>query len=144
MKAREFIKQLKHQEIVTAIRAAETKTSGEIRVFISRKPIADPVSAAQAHFVELGMEKTRDRNGVLIFVAPRAHQFAVIGDSGVHARCGEKFWTELAQEMSGHFRRSHFTAGIVHGVRRAGELLAQHFPRRPGDANQLPDEVEGD
>ncbi|HZR21616.1 MAG TPA: TPM domain-containing protein [Verrucomicrobiae bacterium] len=144
MKARHFLNQLSHEQIVAAIQQAEMTTSGEIRVFITRKPIEDPVPAAQNHFVALGMEKTRDRNGVLIFVAPKAHKFAVIGDAGVHAKCGEGFWTELAREMSGHFRKSDFTAGIVHGVRKAGELLAQHFPRRPDDTNELPDQVESD
>jgi uncharacterized membrane protein len=144
MKARHFLKQLEHAQIVAAIQEAEKKTSGEIRVFISRKPIEDPVPAAQHHFVGLGMEKTRDRNGVLIFVAPQTHKFAVIGDAAVHAKCGEAFWTELAREMSTHFRQSDFTSGLVHGVRKAGELLARHFPRRPGDTNQLADEVESD
>ena len=144
MKAREFINQLRHDQIVSAIQEAEKKTSGEIRVFVSRKHVADPVRAAQHHFVRMGMEKTREHNGVLIFVAPRAHQFAVIGDSAVHEKCGDEFWTQLASEMSGHFRKSEFTSGIVHAVRKAGELLAQHFPRRPGDTNQLPDDVESD
>jgi uncharacterized membrane protein len=144
MKARAFLKKLRHNEIVTAIREAEKKTSGEIRVFISRKPVEDPVPAAQVHFREMGMEKTREGNGVLIFVAPRAHKFAVIGDSAVHARCGDDFWAQIAQEMTGHFRKSEFTAGIVQAVQKAGELLAKHFPRRPGDPNQLPDEVEHD
>ena len=144
MKARDFLNQLRHDEIVGAIRDAEKITSGEIRVFITRKPVGDAVAAAQAHFVELGMEKTRDRNGVLIFVAPRAHKFAVIGDVAVHARCGEDFWRQLAHEMSGHFRKAEFTTGILHAVQKAGELLARHFPRKPGDTNQLPDEVETD
>ena len=144
MKAREFLNQLSHQEIVEAIRDAEKRTSGEIRVFITRKSTKDTVPAAQAHFIELGMDKTRERNGVLIFVAPRAHQFAVIGDTAVHARCGDDFWKQLAHEMSGHFRKSEFTTGIVHGVRKAGELLAEHFPRKGGDTNQLSDEVESD
>ena len=144
MKAREFLNQLRHDEIVSAIRDAEKKTSGEIRVFISRKLVDDPVPAAQAHFVEMGMEKTREHNGVLIFVAPRAHKFAVIGDSGVHEKCRDDFWTQLAHEMSGHFRRSEFTSGLVHGIQKAGELLTRHFPRKSGDTNQLPDEVESD
>src|SRR5262249_54145901 len=126
------------------IREAERKTSGEIRVFISRKPVGDAVTEAQTHFQEMGMDRTRDRNSVLIFVAPHSHKFAVIGDTGVHSKCGEGFWKELTSEMSGHFRESHFTTGIVHGVRKAGELLAQHFPRRPDDENELPDEVEHD
>ena len=144
MKAREFLDQLHRTKIVTAIREAEKKTSGEIRVFISRKSIEDPLKAAQGHFVEMGMEKTRESNGVLIFVAPRTHKFAVIGDVGVQTRCGDAFWTELAQEMSDHFKKSDFTSGIIHGVQKAGELLAQHFPRKSDDKNELPDEVEGD
>jgi len=144
MKPNKFLDQLRHDDIVAAIREAEKKTSGEIRVFISRKPVADPVPAAQAHFVEMGMEKTRDRNGVLIFVAPRAHKFAVVGDLGVHARCGEEFWKQMAAEMSGHFRNSEFTSGILHGIKKAGEVLGEHFPRRPGDRNQLSDDIEHD
>jgi len=144
MKPHKFIERLEHKSIVEAIRAAEKKTSGEIRVFISRKQVEDPVSAAQAHFLRLGMEKTRDRNGVLIFVAPQAHKFAVIGDAGVHAKCGEEFWKLVADEMSKHFRKSHFTDGLVHGIKEAGLLLARHFPRRPEDRNQLSDEVEHD
>jgi uncharacterized membrane protein len=46
--------------------------------------------------------------------------------------------------MSGRFQKSEFTSGILHGVKNAGELLAVHFPRRPGDKNELPDEVESD
>ena len=144
MKPRKFLDQLQHDEIVAAIREAEQKTSGEIRVFVSRKPVLDPLTEAQSHFLEMHMDKTRERNGVLIFVAPHSHKFAVVGDTAVHERCGEQFWKQLTAEMSQHFRDSHFTRGIVHGVRKAGELLAQHFPHRPDDENELPDAVEHD
>ncbi len=144
MKARHFISKLQQEEIVAAIREAEKKTSGEIRVFVSRHEVEDPVTAAQEHFVQMGMEKTRDHNGVLIFVAPRSHKFAVIGDTGIHSRCGEEFWRMLAGEMSGHFRDSHFTRGLVHAVKKAGDLLSEHFPRRPDDQNELPDDVAHD
>ena len=144
MRARTFLSQLQQNQIVAAIRDAEAKTSGEIRVFISRKAVEDPIPAAQAHFLKLGMDKTQHRNGVLLFVAPRTRKFAIIGDAGVHARCGDTFWRELAEEMAAHFRRSEFTTGIVHGIRKAGELLAQHFPARRGDKNELSDDVAHD
>jgi uncharacterized membrane protein len=144
MKAKEFLKQLSHEEIVAAIREAELKTSGEIRVFISHKPVEEPVAAAQAQFKRLGMTKTRERNGVLIFVAPEARRFAVVGDKGVHRQCGEEFWRELAAEMAGHFKQGDFSQGIIHGVRQAGRLLAEHFPHRSDDTNELSDEVEHD
>ncbi len=144
MRTSEFLSQLRHDDIVAAIREAEQKTSGEIRVFISRKAVEDPLPVAQAHFLRMGMEKTRHRNGVLIFVAPRAHKFAVIGDAGVHTRCGDVFWRELADEMTGHFRKSEFTTGIVRAIRKAGQLLAQHFPAAPGNRNELSDDVAHD
>jgi uncharacterized membrane protein len=130
MRQKKFIQQLPHDALIAAIREAEKKTSGEIRVLISHKSVADPVAAAQKEFVRLGMTKSPEKNGVLIFVAPRTHKFAVIGDAGVHAKCGDEFWQELAKAMSDHFHKSEFTEGIIHGVKKAGELLAEHFPQR--------------
>jgi uncharacterized membrane protein len=144
MRARDFLNQLRHEKIVAAIREAEHQTSGEIRVFVSHKLVDDPVVAAQRAFVRLGMEKTREHNGVLIFVAPRASKFAVIGDSAVHAKCGDVFWTEVTEAMTGHFRQSDFTGGIILGVKKAGDLLARHFPCDPDDRNELPDEIAHD
>jgi uncharacterized membrane protein len=37
--------------------------------------------------------------------------------------------------MGGHFKRGEFTEGIVHGIDRAGDLLAKTFPRIAGDAS---------
>jgi uncharacterized membrane protein len=141
---KQFLNQLRNDDIIAAIRDAEQKTSGEIRVFISHKNVDDPVAAAQSHFERLGMTKTHHRNGILIFVAPRARKFAVIGDTAVHQRCGDAFWQALAAEMTGHFKKSEFTAGIIHAISKAGELLAAYFPPQPGDGNELPDQVEHD
>jgi uncharacterized membrane protein len=136
-----FVRQLVHERIHAAIQAAEQRTSGEIRVLISHRPARDPVAAAQAAFLRLGMQQTKHRNAVLLFVAPWSRTFAVIGDEAVHAKCGDDFWRELAAAMTGYFRRDDFTGGLVHGIARAGELLAAHFPRESGDRNELPDDV---
>jgi uncharacterized membrane protein len=144
MKAREFLSQLQHDTIVKTIAEAEQKTSGEIRVFISRKEPEDPVAAAQKAFLHLGMDKTKEKNGVLLFFAPRVRKFAIIGDAAVHALCGDEFWKEVAQEISTHFRKGDFTEGVLHGITRAGKLLAEHFPRHPGDKNQLSDDIAHD
>jgi len=141
MKKNAFIKQLDHPVIEAAIARAESGTSGEIRVLVLHEPAADPVPAAQAAFARLGMEKTRERNAVLLFVAPESQTFAVIGDTGVHAKCGQEFWNEMAGAMSGCFRRGEFTAGLLAGIERAGHLLATHFPRLPDDRDELPNRV---
>ena len=131
-----------HARIVAAIAAAERATSGQIRVVIARGRVRDPLAAAKKHFERLGMTRTAHRNGVLIFLAPRARTFAVAGDTGIHQHCGDSFWRELAGAMSARFQRGEFTEGLEHGISQAGRLLAAHFPRQPGGRNELPDRVE--
>jgi uncharacterized membrane protein len=118
-----------HERVAAAILEAEKKTSGEIRVLVARHKTGDPVAAAQRHFDRLGLARGGRPPAVLILVAPRSRNFAVIGGRSVHEKCGDAFWTELAAAMSGYFKRGDFTAGLVHGIDRAGALLAAHFPR---------------
>lgn len=143
-KMRQFIDKLRDKEIVAAIQAAEALTSGEIRVFVTHHRVDEPLTTAQKEFVRLGMTQTTEHNGVLIYVAPLSRKFAIIGDSGVHAKCGDAFWNEVAAEMTTHFKREQFTEGVVQAVRKAGELLARHFPRGTDGRNQLPDGVVRD
>jgi uncharacterized membrane protein len=131
-----------HARIVAAIAAAEHATSAQIRVVISRGRVRDSLAEAQKQFERLGMTRTAHRNGVLILLAPRVRRFAVAGDTGIHQRCGEAFWRELTDAMSSYFKRGEFTEGLEHGIAEAGRLLAAHFPRQPGDGNDLPDRVE--
>ena len=142
MRTNDFMEKLEHARIVRSIAAAEMKTSGEIRVFIRRGELPDPVAAAREQFEKLGMTATRERNGVLIFVAPRSQKFAVIGDEGIHRHCGDEFWQRLVEAMQAEFKAANFTDAIVRAIEEAGDLLAQHFPRRPDDRNELPNAVE--
>jgi uncharacterized membrane protein len=129
MKPHDFLNKLEHDMIVRAIAEVESKIDGEIRVFISRKETKDPVASAEKVFHHLGMQKLPKKNGVLLFVAPRSRRFAVIGDAAVHRRCGDSFWTDVTGEMAGYFRKEEFSEGILHGVQRAGKILAEHFPK---------------
>ena len=140
MKTKEFLNRLDHERISHAIAAAEKTTSGEIRVFIDRGALAgDPLESAQKKFLELGMQKTSERNAILIFVAPEAQKFAVIGDEGVHQKCGVGYWEQLVDAMRAHFRREEFTDALVEAIESAGQLLASYFPRQHDDRNELPD-----
>jgi uncharacterized membrane protein len=126
-----------------AVRAAELRTSGEIRVAVVRFVFwGDVRRAAERAFVRLGMTRTRERNGVLIFVAPRRHRFAVLGDVGIHEKVGAKFWSEVVDKIAAELRRGDITAGLVAGVKAVGEALSSAFPYVPGrDVNELPDTV---
>ena len=146
MQTKSFIGTLDHDRIVKAIQDAEARSRGEVRVHVSKHAVPDAESAAARQFEALGMTRTAERNGVLLFVAPVSQTFAVIGDQGIHARCGPAFWKDVAAAMETDFRAGRYTDGIVKGVARAGEALATHFPRQEGtaDTNELSDEVTED
>jgi uncharacterized membrane protein len=142
MRTREFLSKLEHERIVSAIREVESRTSGEIRVFIQRgKFETDSLEVAQKKFHRLGMYKTREHNAVLIFVAPRAHKFAVVGDKAIHEKCGGEFWRRVVDGMRVHFQKQKFSDALTEAINEVGKVLAAHFPRTSAKANQLSDEI---
>lgn len=146
MNAKEFLEKIDEPAVLAAVREAEHGTSGEVRVFVSRRRLRGREVTKRAHkeFHRLDMDTTDDRNAVLFYVVPRDRKFAVIGDEAVHAKCGESFWAETAKMLEAEFADGRFTEGLVKGIRRAGELLARHFPKAAGDRNELPDTIERD
>ncbi len=136
-----FLSAPEKQRLQAAIEAAEQRTSGEIRVLISRRASGDPLAAAARAFERLGMRATRDRNGVLILLAVADRRFAIYGDEGVHRHLGQEGWDRLRDEMATQFRAGEFVAGLLRAVEGVGEVLAAHFPPRADDVNELPDQV---
>ncbi len=146
MKPGKFYDQLDDARVVAAIAEAERRTSGEIRVFVSSRALGgdDVLRRAQARFEKLGMTATAERNGVLLYFLPRDRKFAILGDRGIHGKCGAELWNAIAARLRARLAGGEFTDGVVEAITRAGEALAEHFPARPGGANELPDRVERD
>ncbi len=141
MKPKLFLQSVDHEAVVAAIAAAEKRTSGQIRVLITRQKSRDILRFGRRAFRRLKMAKTRDRNAVLIVLAPRTQKLAVIGDTAIHERCGPDFWREVILTLETGLRRQAFTAGLTEAIAKVGSSLAEHFPPRPGEKNELPDEV---
>ena len=145
MKTKHFVQALDHARITAAIVEAEQQTSGQIRVFVSHHDVDDAVAAAREHFAKLGLEKTAARNGVLVFIAPEARKYAIVGDEGIHSRCGEDaFWKSVVGvTMRPLLKEERYTEAIVAAVGEIGRALAAHFPPVAGaHDNELSDGVE--
>lgn len=129
--------------IVKAIRHAEQRTSGEVRVFVeSRCSWMDAMDRAAEIFFTLKMEKTEQRNAVLIYVALKDRQLAVFGDEGIHQKVGNEYWNKVVGEMLSTFNKNDYAKGIADCAIQIGEALITHFPfNRDTDKNELPDEI---
>jgi uncharacterized membrane protein len=141
---RRFFSGDEQKRIVAAIEEAENRTSGEIRLFLERDVKisgGDPYARAREIFAKLGMHQTVERNGVLIYLAVRSRRFAIVGDEELHQQVGENYWVEVRDWIEGEFSEGRFAEGLVAGIAAIGDKLGHHFPPKPNDVNELPDDI---
>lgn len=136
-----FLTTTEEQEIITAIRKAEDKTSGEIRVHIENSADGDIDSRALEVFSILKMQNTKLQNGVLIYVAVADRNFAIYGDKGIDAVVPNDFWDATMQSIQSQFKKGNFKDGLVDGILKAGEQLHAHFPWQDSDRDELPNHI---
>lgn len=131
-----------NERMVEAIREAEKMTSGEIRIYIELKcRFVDPMDRALEIFNRFDIKNTKNKNGVLIYVAVRDRQFALLGDKGIDEKVGPDFWKKQASLLKQALAEKRYIPGICATVRSIGESLKKHFPYREDDENELPDDI---
>jgi len=141
MNPKDFLGKENERLIKEAIGIAEHHTSGEIRVHLEGSCKNEVLDRAAWLFKKLDMHKTKDRNGVLIYLSTTDRKFAIIGDVGINKVVPEGFWNEIKQNMINHFTKGEFAEGIVDGIKLTGEQLKQFFPYQTDDINELSDEI---
>ena len=129
------------QKIQHAIETAELNTSGEIRVHVTKRCKQDPFQEAVKIFKKLGMQETKQRNGVLFFIALKDQKLAIVGDQGINDRVGANFWDQIRDMMIDHFSKEQLTEGLVNGILAAGEQLKAAFPYHSDDKNELSNDI---
>ncbi|MCB0651929.1 MAG: TPM domain-containing protein [Saprospiraceae bacterium] len=131
------------QRITSAIKTAERKTSGEIRLFVEDVCFRDhPVERAEEVFQLFGMFNTKNRNAVLIYLAEKSRHFAIWGDSGIHELVGFQFWEQEKHLLWEHLQKDEAANGVCQAIDLIGERLREYFPADDKDnENELPDEI---
>ena len=129
------------ERVAAAIRDAESRTSGEIKVHLDERCPGDAMERAKALFAALGLTRTAACNGVLVYLAVRDRKYAILGDSGIHGAAGPAFWDEAAARMRACFARGALGDGLCAAIAAVGERLAAAFPRRADDQNELSDDI---
>ncbi|MDD2365875.1 MAG: TPM domain-containing protein [Desulfuromonadaceae bacterium] len=98
---------------------------------------------AVSAFYENGLHRTREENGILIFISLLEHRVWILGDRGVNAVIPPERWSFLAALIASGIRKGRMVESLVAAIAEVGGVLAEHFPRREDDTNELPDLLEG-
>ena len=107
--------------------------------------VPGPLKTARAHAAAIRLfkagteQRTIDHTGVLIYLSLADHRAEIVADTAIAAKVAPEVWGEAMGDMLAEIRNGAIAEGLAAGVRDVGFVLAQHFPRPPGDTNQLPD-----
>ena len=139
--AEEFLTREERAQVARGIGEAEQRTSGEIRVHLEDHIEEDVLDHAVYIFEALGMQHTRERNGVLIYVSVSDRLVAVIGDKGINDRVPEGYWDRAVGVMKLHFAAGRHAEGLCEAVHMVASQLSTYFPVRGDDRDELSNEV---
>ncbi len=144
--SKNFLTTEEMERISSMIAEVERHTIGEVRVSIQKdKPFKDRklnvYELAVKNFYELGMNKTKDKTGVLIYLLLSDKKFQIIGDEGINKKVSKEFWDVLALKTAEHFKNNKFEDGIKFAVNEVGTVLKREFPMKKGDTNELSNDV---
>ena len=141
MSVKTFFSEAEQKQILEAIKAAELNTSGEIRVHLENFCPGNEIKRAIKVFKRLGMDRTRERNGILIYLAVRSRKIAIIGDEGIHEKLGKPYWDKTVEHILEHFRTHQKGQGLSESIMECGKRLSKFFPRNDNDKNELSDAI---
>lgn len=140
----DFFPDDKLEWIKNAVFLSELGTTGEIRVVLrtgfEEHTAGNLDEQAKSDFLSYGLGKTSGRTGVLVLLVLDERKFKVLVDSGICEKIPQKFWDDLTAKMSAFFREENFVHGVLFALREISYHLAFHFPKTPGDVNELPNE----
>lgn len=131
------------KSLQNAITKAESNTSGEIKLYIERRnPLVDTVERAGEIFYSLKMEKTAQRNAVLIYMAFKDREFALFGDEGIFQKYPQSEWDQLCEEADELFKKGKLEYGLEYVIEHVGKWLQTQYPHLGAcEKNELPDEI---
>jgi uncharacterized membrane protein len=141
MTAEEFLTEEEERRIIKAIQKAELNTSGEIRVHLESNIEKPSMQHAQEVFYQIGMQKTKAKNGVLFYVDVANNIFTILGDKGINETVPDDFWDSIKNNMIQAFKQEQYAEGLVNGILEVGNKLKQYFPYQTDDVNELSDEI---
>ena len=102
--------------------------------------------AAMAQFYRLGVSRTRDRSGILVYISSHERVCRVLPDVGVEAALERDTWLKAIApiQRAGSLppKSPRRNEELAKAIQALGPLLEKALPRREDDINELADIAE--
>lgn len=136
-----FLDSSEKEMVEGAVGKAEKETSAEIKMVIVRHCWGKIEEKAAGIFRKNGMDKTKERNCVMIMLVLANREFFIYGDEGINKHVGQEFWDETRNKMMEYLKNNEFGKGLTCGIEDIGAKLKQFFPYTKHDTNEVSNDI---
>ncbi len=125
----DFHSRIDQPRLTAALKDVEHHTRGRVYVYVSHRAVDDPLAQAQRRFDHLGLSQFHHHQPVaLIYIAPRTHKFAILGNAALHERCGDAYWNGLAESFGLALKTGDVTAALLEVLASLKATMLEQFP----------------
>jgi uncharacterized membrane protein len=136
-----LLSELQREQLVQSIKEAEKGTRGEIRIHIEDKCKGHPLHRAHEVFMKLKMQETKERTGVIIYLAAKDRKFAIYGDKGIDEQVHDNFWETIKENAIAMFKKDLYFEGLSMSVVEVSKILRNYFPASGDNPDELSNEI---
>lgn len=113
------------------------------RFFIPHARLEEEVAQrALQVFYEKGLHRTRDATGVLFFISLLEHKAWVLADQGIYQKISQEKLNQYAAAVAAGIKQGRAAEVLCQEIQQVGITLAQHFPIKADDTNEITNEVQ--
>jgi len=143
---RKILTKAELRQLSEKIAVIESRSRAEIRIVVRHRRHwserrLSPRQIAEREFHILGMTRTKEHTGILIFILLKDRKFEIIADKGVNQVVPATFWDNIASKLSRHFSETNFHEGLMEVLREVEELVVEKLPVGSRNADELPNDV---
>jgi putative membrane protein len=99
---------------------------------------AEVAERAKTVFLDHGLHRTVDGTGILILICLFEHRVQVLADHGIHHAVPPETWQQVADLVTTGVKQGRTCDALCEAINYCGDLLAENFPPRHDDIDELP------
>lgn len=96
---------------------------------------------ANNQFYNLGLNRTKTRQGIMFFVSFDEKYVEIITDTTISEKIDDEYWEKIVEQFIIDVKKNKLALGYLNAIESCSELLINKFPIEKNDENELPNEV---
>lgn len=143
---KKYLSKSDFDELKDEIGKIESHTTGEIRLCFKLKRgfherNQNTRDVAMKEFYKLGMDKTEEKTGILIFILFKEKKFEIIADEGINSKIKQEIWDLIINHLQSEFSQGNYKTGLIKCLNEMKNVLTEEFPVKFKNTNELSNDI---